>query len=254
MSYPRNLLTKKLVSMSLDQKDAGLAVLEELGITRMDWAAMKNFDLRTMVNFVQMCLYTCYDAEMVGRLLDLPTIPYRAPITSGLVVYYGGWTPQTLRTSALGRKFMKQARDDSAYEQFDWYDEHNLSAKPGYYRVVLRVPGTNNSQRSNFKEWLKNLEDIDSSWEPAPMAVILQTLLIRQELTGEPVLRNREDIYCRESFDHRTLGNGEQTCIHMAIRERSGLIVPVKPYGWVGQECHDVLTWLAAAEYLPLNT
>lgn len=134
-----------------------------------------------------------YDAAAVSRILGLPA-ECKDPIPKArdgeIIIYYGGWDLPTLRTSAVGKKRMWQGQT--------WYDDKGWKAEPGYYRLLLPVPGSN---RKSWDDQLKHLATIDRAWQPAPICVAATALLVHLTETDSDLLR-RKWFRCAEALPH----------------------------------------------------
>lgn len=122
-----------------------------------------------------------YDAAAVSHILGIPvkcSDPVPQADDGEIVVYYGGWDLETLRTSAAGKKRMWQDQD--------WYEKYGWKAKSGYYRLLLPVPG------SNRKSWSEQLRQItvSSAWQPAPACVAATALLVHLTETELDLLKD----------------------------------------------------------------
>jgi hypothetical protein len=121
-----------------------------------------------------------YSDRGVGEILGLP-VASKEPIPDAkvgeIVIYYGGWDLQMLRTCLGGRKYMSQDQD--------WYDDQNWTAEPGYYCLLLPVLGSNNKNRY---EQFAYLRTIDDSWQPAPVSVAATALLVHLAAAGVDLL------------------------------------------------------------------
>lgn len=124
-----------------------------------------------------------YDAKMVEQILGLPCncepTPEQSLAKDEVLIYYGGWDLQTLRSSTAGKKRMWQDQN--------WYDDKGWKAEPGYYRVLLRVPDSN---RRNWNEQLSHLKTIDEALQPTPVTVAATALLVHLTKTGNDLLRS----------------------------------------------------------------
>ena len=136
-----------------------------------------------------------YSARDIGRILGLPvdrTTPDPPNTYGKIVVYYGGWLLKDLRSSKAGKRWMYQDVFDPG-TNYCWYDDERFRADPGYYQLLLPVPGSN---RKNWKEQLEHLRSLDIGWQPAPAAVVGTALLVHLAKTKENLLRIRTH-YCR---------------------------------------------------------
>lgn len=127
-----------------------------------------------------------YDAAAVSRILGLPA-ECKDPIPQArdgeIIIYYGGWDLSTLRTSAAGKVRMWQDQT--------WYNDKEWKAEPGYYRLLLPVPG---SSGKSWDDQLTHLCTIDRAWQPAPICVAATAQLVHLTETGNALFK---DGWCR---------------------------------------------------------
>jgi hypothetical protein len=123
-----------------------------------------------------------YDAKAMSRILGLPckcTDPAPEAAEGEVVIYYGGWTLQQLRLCKAGLKRMWQDQD--------WYDQYGWKADPGYYHILLPVPGSN--RKTNSKQ-VQHLAGMGLLWQPAPTPIAGSALLAHLTKTGKDLLHN----------------------------------------------------------------
>jgi hypothetical protein len=144
-----------------------------------------------------------YDAAAMSHILGLPC-EYREPVPEAaegeVVIYYSSWTLQQLRLCPAGRQHMWQDQG--------WYDKYGWKAEPGYYHLLLPVPGSN---RKTWGKQLRHLASIDAAWQPAPIPVAGSALLAHLTKTGKDLLHN-DWCRCAEALphgDHAGLDVGE---------------------------------------------
>lgn len=165
-----------------------------------------------------------YDAAAITRILGLPaecSDPAPEALDGETVVYYGGWTLQELRSSKAGRARM--------WDQ-DWYDSYGWKAGPGYYRLLLPVPGSN---RKTWEQQRRHMRELDEAWEPAPVCIAATGLLAHLAATGNDLLR---DDFCRCA---EALPDGG----HAVLTVYGGRVLV---YDYWGGRRYDYL-WLSAA-------
>jgi hypothetical protein len=122
-----------------------------------------------------------YDAAAMSRILGLTcecSDPVPEAAEGEIVIYYGGWDLPTLRKSPAGQKRM--------WHQ-NWYDKKGWEAEPGYYRVLLRVPDSNDR---DWSEHVNHLRTVNEALQPAPVTVAATALLVHLTETGNDLLKN----------------------------------------------------------------
>jgi hypothetical protein len=128
-----------------------------------------------------------YDADDVSRILDRRSHPLREAAAGEIIIYYGGWNLHQLCTTPAGILHMAQ------HERFDdekWQDD------PGYYRLLLPVPDSNEKNLREQVAQLRTNHD-DAAWYPAPAAVVATALLVHLVTKGTDLL-DRGSCRCRE--------------------------------------------------------
>jgi hypothetical protein len=73
----------------------------------------------------------------------------------------------------------------------NWYDPYEWKAEPGYYRLLLPVP---NSNQKTWTEQVDHLRSIGEAWLPAPVTVTVTALIVHLAETSVDLLRND---FCR---------------------------------------------------------
>lgn len=212
-----------------------------------------------------------YNAAAMSRILGLPcecSDPVPEAGDDGIVIYYGGWDLPELRDSTAGKRCMNQ--------NIYWFEKCGWKAKPGYYRVNLRVRG---SERKSWSEKIAHLRATNKAAQPAPVAVAATTLLAHLMDTGGDLLKSCERrhpgvIYTHgggsitlgplllERLDKRHSWEGYNWCccaglsIDMADYSdmKSGLAFTIKDgrvdAGYLGDIASDDNVWLASSEFL----
>lgn len=105
-----------------------------------------------------------------------------------IVVYYGGWSHRDLCLCPAGKRFMEQSM---------LMDHLGATAKPGYYRLNLNIPGAN---LGPWKEQIRCLADTDESLSPAPILVLGTALLVLLMLSEGAFRMDPPWLNCTEKF------------------------------------------------------
>lgn len=126
-----------------------------------------------------------YDANAVSRILDRRSNQIREAADGEIVIYYGGWNLHQLSTTPAGRMHMAQ---------HDRFGDERWQADPGYYRLLLPVPDSN---QKNWKDQIVHLRTNYAAWDPAAAAVVVTALLVHEITKGNDLL-DRGSCRCRE--------------------------------------------------------
>jgi hypothetical protein len=162
-----------------------------------------------------------YSDQGVGELLGIP-VASNEPVPDArdgeIVVYYGGWNLLQLRNSPAGQKSMRLR-----------VDLYGAKPEPGYYRLLLPVPNTNDM---TWHQQLSYLASINPAWQPASVVIAITAVLTHLTATGNDLL-NGDFCRCAERTDnHRAT---------LAIHGRVGIIGSL-------DDGHSECLWLAAAQ------
>jgi hypothetical protein len=176
-----------------------------------------------------------YSAAAMSRILGLPcecSDPVPEAADGEIVIYYGGWDLDALRSSVAGKMHMWQ---NSHYNEREW-----KVAEPGYYKIILPVPDSNRKPR---EQQVAHMRTISEGFQPAPIVVAASAALVHLMETGNSLLKEDSYYMCDES-------RNEHKNYHVGLMFRRDLeecLVDIQ-HRWDGAIHNEV--WLAAAKYV----
>lgn len=178
-----------LTKLQQKKTNQGLQKLSRFGVDVERWLAMLDADDATIQRLVaawpMFVTPYVYDAVALFGFGEASAEPLPEAKSGELIIRCGGWSPQELRDSEIGQKFMHQQ---------DWYNKYPWSTEklpPGIYR--LRVPVPN----SNCKNAVEQEQMLPLGEQTANVVLVETALLAHRLQTGEDLLKN-DWTRCRE--------------------------------------------------------